>query len=665
MADAQGEAAEFQTDRGVFRAEYERELGQWLRRRLGWLCIAYTVFQLIGTASLLGTSLLFGGDPSSGDAAVEQREDSGREGSGRESSGREGSTGPDGGATGATGGASTDAPAATPERATATPERAPATPERTTATPSAPIGRIVDRWWEDNILPITRGDAAPPAENGETADGNPDDGDAATRPDGRPAGTATSANGSLDVDDAAAVAIDDDDAVAVGERARTRLLPEPAEVLHVPWWVWALLSIPSLVVVAWYGLSVRPKLYTRAELVAAATKMILTLGFLNFGLETGMLLANPDASVAPLFSIFFWHLTASLFLPWNWRESLKPIVPLFLCWVLLRAGLAAGDGSWISAGLAVGFAPFLFLPALVLCYARLRWHQNRFKSGFVGRRFVQMRREFLQARAVHESLFPKPLDAGWMRFDFGYRPAADIGGDFIHIWVDEAERFHLALIDVTGHGLASAMSVARIHGEIERLRDEYPEEGPAKILARLNRYFHRLLARHKLYATGVLLTLDPNSGEVRYASAGHPPVFLRSRGRVTEMPSTTFLLGAVDDSMFGEEEVTIKLEEGDTLVLFTDGAYDARNPRGERFGLDRLREIISRPTAPPRWTQYLMRLVETFEAGMPEDDLLIAEVSFMSRRSLSSITGDDLPMPAQTHAERQAAMLAEPSGARG
>jgi sigma-B regulation protein RsbU (phosphoserine phosphatase) len=341
--------------------------------------------------------------------------------------------------------------------------------------------------------------------------------------------------------------------------------------------------------------------------------------------------------------------------------------------VLLRAGLAAGDGSWISAGLAVGFAPLLFVPALVLCYARLRWHQNRFKTGFVGRRFVQMRREFLQARAVHESLFPKPLDAGWMRFDFGYRPAADIGGDFIHVWVDDQERFHLALIDVTGHGLASAMSVARIHGEIERLRDEYPDEGPARILARLNRYFHRLLARHKLYATGVLLTLDPNTGEVRYASAGHPPVFLRSRGGVTEMPSTTFLLGAVDDSMFGEEEVTIRLEEGDTLVLFTDGAYDARNPRGERFGLDRLREIISRPTAPPRWTQYLMRLVETFEAGMPEDDLLIAEVSFMSRRSLSSITGDDLPMPAQSRAESRAAVvpapmpveIAEPSGAVG
>ncbi len=163
-----------------------------------------------------------------------------------------------------------------------------------------------------------------------------------------------------------------------------------------------------------------------------------------------------------------------------------------------------------------------------------------------------MRREYQQARAVHESLFPKPVVTDWMRFDFGYRPAADIGGDFIHTWTGADGRFHLALIDVTGHGLASAMSVARIHGEIERLHDEYPNDGPAKLLLRLNRYFHRLLARHRLYATGIVLTIDPRRGELRYASAGHPPILLRSKGNVTELASTTFLLGAVEDAMFGD-----------------------------------------------------------------------------------------------------------------
>ena len=58
--DSHGEHTEFHQERGVFHAEYEQELGQWLRRRLGWLCIAYTVFQIIGTASLVLTTFLAG-----------------------------------------------------------------------------------------------------------------------------------------------------------------------------------------------------------------------------------------------------------------------------------------------------------------------------------------------------------------------------------------------------------------------------------------------------------------------------------------------------------------------------------------------------------------------------------------------------------------------------
>lgn len=673
MAAAPGDTAELQNDRGVFRAEYERELGQWLRRRLGWLCIAYAVFQILSTTALILTSTRSGPfarpsqpqvltpieiradraekradaglPPKPGDArAIEVAKELEQRRAERER--------------GAEAVVSTLDAFSEIAKGISREVRDVATESKSAREPGgglagAPaVGRMADRWWEETSAPVATAADAPasarsasaratstpaPTANKEIAISKPADvGDQmGLRADGT-AASATALGSALD----AALA-------TAGES-------ESIDVPRIPWWIWAILTLPILGVVAWYGLAVRPRLYTRAELVTAASRMILTLGLLNFTFESALLLSNPDATVTPLLSIFFWHFTASMFLPWNWRESLRPIVPVFLCWVLLQAGLAATDGSWLQFLLTVAFAPLAFVPALLLCYVRLRWHQNRFKSGFVGRRFLQMRREFLQARAVHESLFPKPLDSGWMRFDFGYRPAADIGGDFIHVWIDERERFHLALIDVTGHGLASAMSVARIHGEIERLRDEYPEEGPAKILLRLNRYFHRLLARHTLFATGVLLMIDPHSGELRYASAGHPPVFIRTRERVVELPSTTLLLGAVDDSMFGEEEVTIKLEEGDTIVLFTDGAYDARSPRGERFGLDRLREIMQRPTAPPRWTQYLMRLVETFEAGMPEDDLLIAEIHFVSRRSISSVTGDDIPMPAQEYAGARA-----------
>lgn len=635
MADPQGES-DLVVERGQFRAEYERELGDWLRRRLGYLCIVYAVYQIISVAALI-----IGSNTSEPPAAetrlpprleqraseAERRSEAGlpmRPGDTRALALREEAEARKRDAE-----RSREAIVSTVDALAAiAKDIAPGAKDRPGAGPRrAPVQeRVIDRWWLERPAPPPEPPAAKPDELARAADLEglesvlPVFGDAAQAAVAQPG---LGADGTEHQHEAS------------GQRA----------TFILPWWLWVLISLPTFFVLAWFGLRVRPRLDTRAELVSAATRMILSLGLLNFGFECGMLLADRDASIRPLLSIFIWHLTASLFLPWSWRESLKPIIPLLACWFLLRLGLATSDDSWASFLLAVASVPFLFAPALVLCYARLRWHQSRFKSGFVGRRFLAMRREFIQARSLHESLFPERVDLGWLRFDFGYRPAADIGGDFIHTWTDHNDRFHLALIDVTGHGLASAMTVARIHGEIERLRDEHPDEGPARMLARLNRYFQRLLARHRLYATGVLITIDPRSGELRYASAGHPPVFVRSRGGTRELESTTFLLGAVDGETFGEEELTIQLEEGDRVILFTDGAYDAKNPRGERFGLDRLRELVRRPSAPPNWPQFLMNLVENFEAGLPEDDLLVAEVAFVSRRSLSSVTGDDAPVP--------------------
>jgi hypothetical protein len=631
MSGKKDESIDVPLESGAIRAEYDRELATWLRRRLGYLCIAYVVFQLLSTGTLVASSMgLIGRSeevrpqtpierraeqaerraeaglaPRSGDAramaiAAEVRE--------RQERARQAER-------------SREAVVSTLDVLStvvkdAAREVVAGGRERRRAAPPAPM-RPADRWYLDG--PQVAG-VATPADKPTLDSTEGEDGEAATI-EGSNEGEATAEGPGADVQ---------------GDMPLT-----PTTVL--PWWSFVAVGVPYLLVVGWFGLFVRPKLATRVELVSAASRMILILGLINFVFEASLLIAIPTIPASPLVSIFFWHFTASLFLPWSWRESLKPIAPLLACWLLLSLGLAVAQESWVALGVKLVALPIIFAPALILCYMRLRWHEDRFKTGFVGRRFLEMRREYQQARAVHESLFPRPFTTEWMRFDFGYRPAAEIGGDFIHAWIGPDGRFYLTLIDVTGHGLASAMSVARIHGEIERLRDEHPEEGPAKLLARLNRYFHRLLARHRLYATGILLTIDPRTGEMRYASAGHPPIFHRSKGQVAELASTTFMLGAVDNDVFGEDEVTIQLEERDTLILFTDGAYDAKNPRGERFGIEQLRDTIARPIAPPKWTQFLMRLLETFEAGVAEDDLLIAEITLLQRSGAAGARTETMP----------------------
>jgi hypothetical protein len=378
--------------------------------------------------------------------------------------------------------------------------------------------------------------------------------------------------------------------------------------------------------------NVRARIETREEAVRAATTMILALGAVNFAFELAILFAWPSAPVVPLLSLFFWHVMASLFLPWTPRESLRPILPLLAAWLLWHVATGLGRGAWGQTLVQAAAAPLVLVPGILVAWWRLRRHHSRFRSEVSRRFFVSMRRELEQARRIHESLFPQPSDDGVFRFEYRYRPAHQIGGDFVHLWQDHAGVMHLAVLDVTGHGLASAMTVHRIYGELERLRWEHPYLRPGNILSLLNRYVLLTLAPHRIFATGVLLRIDPRDGSLTYASAGHPPVLLRARnGAVRDLGSTHPMLGALQPQDFGVDDRSLVLDPGDTLVAYTDGAFEARNRKGHKMGISRLREAIRRQPPPPSWPEYLLRLVDGFSGGAVEDDVLVAALTYLGK----------------------------------
>ncbi|MBL9149625.1 MAG: serine/threonine-protein phosphatase [Phycisphaerae bacterium] len=400
----------------------------------------------------------------------------------------------------------------------------------------------------------------------------------------------------------------------------------------------AVSTVSVLVVVLWFWRSVRPKIETRAEAVQAATRMILTLGAMTFLFELAILIAHPGAPMVPLASIAFWHLMASLFLPWSPRESLTPIAPLLLAWAVwygVRGGL---QGEWVSTPIHVLLAPLVLVPGLAVSQWRLTRHRRQFRTKVRKRLFASMRRELQQARIIHESLFPKPFDDGDVRFDYRYRPAHEIGGDFVHLWTDHVGVMHLTVLDVTGHGLASAMTVHRLYGEIERLRFEHPYLRPGSVLSLLNRYVTLTLAQHKIFATALLVRFDPRDGSCMYANAGHPPVFLRARNAaIRELDSTAPMLGVLQPQDFGVEDLTFTLEPGDTLIAYTDGAFEPRNRKGQKLGIAGLQASLKRNPAPPSWADFLLSLVESHSGGALDDDILIASLTFHRRRDPNRI----------------------------
>lgn len=402
------------------------------------------------------------------------------------------------------------------------------------------------------------------------------------------------------------------------------------------WWA---ISITLL----WFGISLAINLYflfyarhaggaSREQLLRAASTMILTLGAVWL-CKAVLVEAVSDEKERFLLPLFFWHFIPCLFLPWTPRESLRPIVPLMIAW-MVGVLFIEPDIAVASRILKAVLGPGILIPGLGICALRMQYHSERFRSRMVGKHFLSMRQELVKARTIHESLFPSPHDDGFVRFEYSYAPARELGGDYIHLFVSGDGVVHLTVIDVTGHGLAAALTVNRLFGELERIRGEAPQAHPGEVLSLLNRYIHHTMVRHNIFVTALCVSLDPYLGKLHWANAGHPPAFLRGiNGAVKSLPATTVLLGALPPDEFAANERTIELSPGDIVITYTDGAFEGRDRLGERLGLDMLRQMVHSQPPPRNWAQFIASAVEKHTAGRPEDDILVAALTFRAPRT--------------------------------
>jgi len=391
-------------------------------------------------------------------------------------------------------------------------------------------------------------------------------------------------------------------------------------------------TILMLAVTARAFTAVRPTLASREQTLRAANWFILQIGAISYGadLATQFLFtsATGQPGVPGLSYIFFLHVLPSIFLPWSPRESLRPIYPLVSMFILELVLLkVAGRIGMEQVVLMLVGVPFMLVPGLIINWWRLRTHRRRFDRRMVTKGYFSMRRELAQARALQMALFPTPVRAPHLEFDFTYMPANEVGGDFIHASVTESGRIDIVMMDVTGHGMASALTVARLSGELERLVAEDPDIAPGTVLRALNRYATLTLAKHSVYLTAVAIQVEPTTGVIRYANAGHPPAWVRrGDGKVERFDSTTFLLGAVSDADFEDDEMEIVLTAADVLVLVTDGVHESIDRAGRQFGLQRLQDALGRTPAPERWSVHLTQAVEQWSGRIGDDDVLVATV---------------------------------------
>jgi hypothetical protein len=373
---------------------------------------------------------------------------------------------------------------------------------------------------------------------------------------------------------------------------------------------------------------------TREQLIRTASLMILILGAVSL-VKGVVVVTATERQENFLLPLFGWHFIACLLLPWSPRESLRPIVPLLTLWML--GVLALEHATMAERVLKVVFAPGILVPGLAICALRLKYHGERFRLKMVGKQFFSMRREIGEARSIHESLFPKPLDDGFVRFEYTYTPQRELGGDYVHLHVAESGAVYVTLLDVTGHGLAAALTVNRLYGELERIFGEAPDADPVDVLNLLNRYIHLTMVKHNIFVTGLCMRLDPAAGKLLWSSAGHPPALLRGvNGVVHKLAATNCLLGALDGSEFRGQQQSNELSPGDTIVMYTDGAFEARDRAGQMMGLERIDALAHTQPAPRRWPQFVAAAVNKHCGGRADDDILVATLTYLAPRPAQS-----------------------------
>jgi len=255
---------------------------------------------------------------------------------------------------------------------------------------------------------------------------------------------------------------------------------------------------------------------------------------------------------------------------------------------------------------------------------------ERLKQEMVGRE--RMEREFQLARQIQQAFLPEslPEHPDW-QISRLWQTAREVGGDFYDIFETKDKRIALVIADVADKGMPAAlyMTVTRtlIRATLQNIFS------PGKVLARVNDILESE-SRNGMFVTAFLALLDPKTGTLEYANAGHnlPLLIHTNPAKITCLEKDGIALGVMAQAEYKDKK--INLEPGETLLFYTDGVTEAFSSEGEIFSEPRLVDALLNSTASSadQLLSSIDRLIENFRNGEPpSDDLTMIAIRRISQ----------------------------------
>jgi hypothetical protein len=298
--------------------------------------------------------------------------------------------------------------------------------------------------------------------------------------------------------------------------------------------------------------------YAKGQMQYAAVLAIATISGLNAMLWVFVLARLPKILVLPLIALQF---------------LLGPIDTVVSNWIV-----AAFHLQPVPSDSGIDFAAIGIMSVLILSYI----FSISYLRG-VGKESFRMHNELAQAQEVQQVILPESrLALPGLVVESEYRPAREVGGDFFQMIPDRADGSLLIVAgDVAGKGLKAGMLVALVVGAIRAAAQYAPD--PAAVLGTLNLL---LMGRSDAQATCLALRIAKD-GAATLANAGHIAPYLNGEPLPMEGALPLGILEGAEPSV-----LHFQLNDGDRLMLMSDGVPEATDHGGELFGFERVHQLL-------------------------------------------------------------------------
>jgi len=228
-------------------------------------------------------------------------------------------------------------------------------------------------------------------------------------------------------------------------------------------------------------------------------------------------------------------------------------------------------------------------------------------------------KELSLARETQTALLPSSLPKieGYDLAAFSH-PTRHVGGDFYDFLKKPGSAFTGVLADVSGKGISAALLSSLVQGSLQmEFRSGVPVH---ESIARVNLYLCEK-SRSNRFVTLFFFSFD-EEGSGEYVSAGHNPAYLyrADGGTIEELPARDLVLGAFTFATY--QSVSVQMNSGDVLVVYSDGITEAENPHDEMFGEERFKKIIREyaSTGCAQLEDQILESIREFTEGMAQTD---------------------------------------------